>query len=85
MFIANIYITLKEGVFDPQGTIIKHSLETLGFKEVSEVRMGKFVRLRLNHQNKEEAKKEVEQICKKVLTNPVIETYRFEIIDSLTF
>jgi phosphoribosylformylglycinamidine synthase len=76
---AKIVITLKPGLLDAQGKTIKRALETLGFKGVREVRMGKFVELTLNHGSASSAKREVERMCKKLLANPVIETYHIEL------
>lgn len=79
MFKAEIYISLKKTVADPQGLTIKHALDALNFKEVEEVRFGKLVRIKLNIADKKEAEKRVDEMCKKLLANPVIEEYSFEI------
>ena len=79
--IAKIYITLKNGVLDPQGKAVKHSLETLGFKEVAEVRVGKYIELKLGNIVREEAERHVKDMCEKLLANTVIESYRFEIME----
>jgi len=71
----------KRTVLDPQGKTIYHALSGLGFAQVRDVRQGKFFVLDLDGGSREEAQKEVERISKEVLTNPVIEEYRFEIID----
>ncbi|MBI4003630.1 MAG: phosphoribosylformylglycinamidine synthase subunit PurS [Candidatus Omnitrophica bacterium] len=76
---AKVYITLKPGLLDAQGKTIKSALETLGFKGVADVRMGKFVELTLNHGSASGAKRDVERMCKKLLANPVIETYRVDV------
>ena len=76
---AKIYVVLKPGLLDAQGKTIKSALETLGFKGVGEVRMGKFVELTLHHGSASAAKRDVERMCKKLLANPVIETYRVEV------
>lgn len=78
---ANIYITLKNGVLDPQGKAINKSLGHLGFDKVEKVRQGKFIELDLNYDNKEQAEKDIEKMCEKLLANTVIENYRFEIIE----
>lgn len=77
---AKIYVTLKSGVLDPQGKAVKHSLETLGFKEVNDVRIGKFIELQLEDSSKADAVARVKDMCEKLLANTVIESYRFEII-----
>lgn len=74
---AKIYVTLKTGVLDPQGKAVKHSLETLGFKEVEDVRIGKFIELRLSDSlSKKDAEAHVRDMCEKLLANTVIESYQ---------
>lgn len=82
MLEAEVYITLKKTVADPQGLTIKHALESLGYaREIKEVRMGKLVTIKLNLNDPEAAREKVEQMCKKLLANPIIEEYRFTIRD----
>jgi len=76
---AKVYVTLKKGVLDPQGETVRGALETLGFTGVKDVRVGKFMVVTLNGVTREEASRRVEQMCKKLLANPVIEDYRFEL------
>ncbi|BAF69985.1 phosphoribosylformylglycinamidine synthase subunit PurS [Nitratiruptor sp. SB155-2] len=77
--IVNIY--LKEGVLDPQGKAVHHALQQLGFRNVEDVRVGKQIVLQLSGtMSEEEAKKEVEQMCEKLLANTVIEDYDIEIV-----
>ena len=76
---AYIYITLKKTVVDPQGLVIKHALESLGFSGIGGVRCGKIITLQLNLKSKAKAKKEIQAMCKKLLTNPIIEDYRLQI------
>lgn len=73
---ARIYITLKNGVLDPQGRAIHHSLESLGFSGVQDVRQGKYLELDLAAGTSKET---VEEMCKKLLANTVIENYRIEL------
>jgi phosphoribosylformylglycinamidine synthase subunit PurS len=70
----------KEGVLDPQGKAIAHALGTLGFAGVGEVRQGKVIELELRAASESEARAELEQMCKKLLANTVIESYRVEIV-----
>ncbi|MGA1795999.1 MAG: phosphoribosylformylglycinamidine synthase subunit PurS [bacterium] len=77
--IARIYITLKPGVLDPQGKTIHHALGSLGYDEVEGVRLGKYVVMHLKDENPGQARKRIEEMCRKLLANPVIEEYRFEI------
>lgn len=79
MFVAKVYITLKPTVNDPQGLTIKGGLEVLGFSSVRKVRAGKYLEIWLNEESKERARQQVEDMCRKLLANPVIENYRFEL------
>ncbi len=81
---ARVYITLKPGVLDPQGEAVKKSLHVLGYEEVEEVRMGKFIELGLQSRDKSAAKREVEELSHKLLANPVIEDYRVEVLEDET-
>jgi phosphoribosylformylglycinamidine synthase PurS subunit len=77
---AHVWVMPKRTVLDPQGKTIHHALTGLGYAQVKEVRQGKFFVLDLDGVTHEEAQKQVEKISKEVLTNPVIEEYRFEIV-----
>jgi phosphoribosylformylglycinamidine synthase len=77
---AKVYITLKPGVLDPQGKAIQSSLKTLGFPDVSSVRLGKYLEVALTESDPAKAKLELEGMCKKLLANTVIEDYRFELV-----
>ena len=79
MFVAKVYVTLKPTVNDPQGLTIKGGLEVLGFSSVRKVRAGKYLEIWLNEESKERARQQVEDMCRKLLANPVIENYRFEL------
>jgi phosphoribosylformylglycinamidine synthase len=78
-YLARIDITLKPAVNDPQGNTIRDALHTLGFKEVGSVRAGKYMEIRLETSDKSKAKQQVTEMCKKLLANPVIEDFSFEI------
>ena len=77
--IARIVVTPKPVVNDPQGLTVRQGLATLGFREVSEVRIGKYIEVNLEAGNEHEARTRVEAMCKQLLANHVIEDYRFEI------
>ena len=79
MFLARVYVTLKPTVNDPQGLTIKGALHSLGFAEVDSVRAGKYMEVRLEAKDKKTAEKQVNEMSDKLLANPVIEEYRFEI------
>ena len=77
---ARVTITLKPGLLDAQGKTIKSALEALGFKGVGGVRMGKYVEIELNGSRRiASARKDVERMCRKLLANPVVETYRIDL------
>jgi phosphoribosylformylglycinamidine synthase len=76
---VKIFISLKSGVLDPQGKAIERSLHTLGYNEVREVRAGKYIELELEAPSRDAAEVRIREICDKLLANPVIEDYRFEI------
>ena len=79
MFLARIYVTPRSTVNDPQGLTIKGSLQELGFGSVEGVRMGKYLEVRLDAESEENAASQVNGMCDKLLANPVIEEYRFEL------
>jgi phosphoribosylformylglycinamidine synthase len=69
----------KPLVNDPQGITVKQGLATLGFREVSDVRIGKYIEVRLDAASEHEARQQVEAMCRQLLANHVIEDFRFEI------
>jgi len=77
--LAKIYITLKKDVLDPQGSVIANSLKSLGFNNVEDVRQGKFIEIKLNNKDKDDARKKLGEMCEKLLANLVIEDYKIEI------
>jgi phosphoribosylformylglycinamidine synthase len=78
-YLARVDITLKPAVNDPQGNTIRDALHSLGFSDVGTVRAGKYMEIRLDAADKARAEEAVTEMCKKLLANPVIEDYRFEI------
>ena len=68
-------VTLKKDVLDPQGKVVSQTLKNMGYKSVINVRQGKYFEIELNEADKEKAKKIVEEISKKLLTNIIIEDY----------
>jgi phosphoribosylformylglycinamidine synthase PurS subunit len=78
MYLAKVYITLKPTVNDPQGLTIKGALHNLGFTSVEDVRAGKYIEVRIKENNLSKAKEQVNEMCRKLLANPVIEKYSFE-------
>ncbi len=78
---AHVWVMPKPTVLDPQGQTIQHALASLGYDKVQDVRQGKFFVIQLGGLSREEARGQVERIAREVLTNPVIEEFRFEILD----
>ena len=78
---ALIYITPKEGILDPQGLTVEKALQNLGMKEVAGVRFGKYIELDLPGTSKKEAKKLTQDACNRLLANPHIESFRFELTE----
>src|SRR5271155_1134699 len=76
---AKIIVMPKRTVLDPQGKTVKHALESMDFKGIKDVRVGKFMEIELEDGNKAELQKKIDEACHKLLSNPVIEEYTFEI------
>jgi phosphoribosylformylglycinamidine synthase len=77
---GRVFVFLKEGVFDPQGNTVALSLKQLGFKRVKDVRIGKVIDVELESASKDEAKAELHKMCEKLLANPVIESFKYEVM-----
>ena len=77
--VAKIDVVLKRGLLDAQGKTVKSALESLGFKGIKGVRIGKHIEIELSGRNAASAKKDLERMCQKLLANPVVETYRIEL------
>lgn len=79
MYLARVYVTLKTAVNDPQGLTIKGALHNLGFTTVQDVRAGKYMEVKLEENDAQKARQLVDEMCRKLLANPVIENYRFDL------
>lgn len=77
---ARVYVTLKPSVFDPQGRVVADALTALGYADVKDVRQGKFFEVELEDRDETEARARVTEMADKLLANPVIETYRVEML-----
>lgn len=77
---ARVFVTLKPSVFDPQGATIAEALHSLGYDAVRDVRQGKYFELELNVSSADEAKTLADEIADRLLANPVIESYRIELV-----
>ena len=76
---VKIFVSLKNGVLDPQGKAIERSLHSLGYNEAHDVRVGKYLELEVNAASRADAEIRIREMCDKLLANTVIEDYRFEI------
>ncbi len=82
-FLARVEVTLKPAVNDPQGNTVKGALASLGFDSVEDVRVGKYMELRLTAADVAEAERRVDEMCRRLLANPVIEEYRYAVEERL--
>ncbi|NNU85007.1 phosphoribosylformylglycinamidine synthase subunit PurS [Geobacillus sp. BMUD] len=82
MYKVKVYVTLRESVLDPQGTAVKGALHSLSYTEVKDVRIGKFMELVIEKSDRD-LDEMVREMCEKLLSNPVIEDYRYEIEEAV--
>lgn len=82
MYKVKVYVTLRESVLDPQGTAVKNSLQSLDYKEIADVRIGKYMELIVEKSDRN-VEDVVKEVCDRLLANPVIEDYRYEIEESV--
>lgn len=76
---VRVFVTPRKGILDPQGRAVESSLQSLGFKKVSGVKVGKYITLEIDARSAAEARDEAKKMCEALLANPVIEDYRFEV------
>ncbi|MBO2945685.1 phosphoribosylformylglycinamidine synthase subunit PurS [Paenibacillus sp. F411] len=79
MLKAKVYVTIKQSVLDPQGVAVQGALHSMGFQEVESLRIGKYMEVELNTDDREEAEARLKVMCEKLLANTVVENYRFEL------
>jgi len=77
LILAKIFVTLKQGVLDPQGEAVGQGLQAMGYEGVTSVRVGKYLEVQLDTDDKDTAAQQVEEMCRRLLANPVIEQYRY--------
>ncbi|WP_213975184.1 phosphoribosylformylglycinamidine synthase subunit PurS [Tepidanaerobacter acetatoxydans] len=82
MFLARVFTFPKTGVLDPQGSAIKATISNIGFKDVQDIQTGKYYEVRINACDAAKAKEIMKELCEKVLVNPVVEDYKFEIMEA---
>jgi phosphoribosylformylglycinamidine synthase subunit PurS len=83
MYKVKVFVTLRESVLDPQGTAVKNSLQSLNYREVADVRIGKYMELSIEKSDRD-INEVVNEICNSLLANPVIEDYRYEVEESVS-
>jgi phosphoribosylformylglycinamidine synthase len=83
MYKVKVYVTLKESVLDPQGAAVKNSLNSLNYKEIADVRIGKYMELIVDKSDRN-IDEVINEVCDKLLANPVIENYRYEVEEVVT-
>ena len=76
---VRVFVTPRKGILDPQGRAVESSLQSLGFENVSGVKVGKYITLDIEARTASEARDEAKKMCEQLLANPVIEDYRFEV------
>jgi len=79
LFLAKVFVTLKPTVNDPPGLTVMGSLKILGFDSVESVRLGKYLEVKINESDRSKAETQVTEMCRKLLANPVIEEFRYEL------
>jgi len=80
-WLARVFVTPKQGILDPQGKAIQQSLHALGYPEVGDVRLGKFVEMHVADVSRDSVESRIREMCERLLANRVIEDYRFELIE----
>lgn len=78
---ARVYVTLRPSVLDPAGTAVQAGLSHMGYDNVEQVRIGKYVEVKLKAENEAVAREQLDRICDQLLANPVIENYCFELTE----
>ena len=78
---ARVFVRLKRGILDPQGTAVKRALEGLGYREVRELRVGKVLELELEGSDLGQTRSRLEEMCRRLLANPVTEEFTVEIVE----
>ena len=82
MYKATVNVTLKKSVLDPQGKTVLHALNTLGFAEAQDLRVGKYFEIKLATKERKQAEEKLKAMCDQLLTNPVIEDYTYELLEA---
>ncbi len=80
MYIAKVHVTLRKSILDPQGKAVEHAVSTLGVAGVQDVRIGKYVEFRVDRPTEQEVRSAAEEVCRKLLANPVMEDFSLEVV-----
>ncbi len=80
-YLAKIFVTLRPSVLDPAGVAVQSSLKQLGYDNVDRVRIGKYIEVTITEPDEAKARQNLDRICDQMLANPVIENYRFDLIE----
>jgi phosphoribosylformylglycinamidine synthase len=80
-YLAKIFVTLRPSVLDPAGVAVQSGLQQMGYDNVENVRIGKYIELTITSSEESKARQDMERICDQMLANPVIENYRFDLIE----
>lgn len=78
-YLSKIRVTLRPSILDPQGKAVEHAIATLGVASIRDVRMGKYIELKVEGKTEAEARQKTEEVCRKLLANPVMEDYAIEL------
>lgn len=79
MLKAKVYVTIKQSVLDPQGVAVQGALHSMGFREVESLRIGKYMEIELDTNDRQAAEQNLKTMCEKLLANTVVEDYRYEL------
>ncbi|MCC5607380.1 phosphoribosylformylglycinamidine synthase subunit PurS [Nostoc sp. CHAB 5834] len=80
-YLAKIFVTLRPSVLDPAGVAVQSGLKQMGYENVEQVRIGKYIELTITSSDEKKARQDLDRICDQMLANPVIENYRFDLIE----
>lgn len=80
MFKVSVYVTPKQGVADPQGAVVERAMPALGHSTAGNIRIGRYITLNVEGTDIEKAKADVDDMCRRLLANPIIEDYRFDVV-----
>ena len=78
---VKVYVTPKKGILDPQGKTVESALHTLGYKDIANIHIGKYIEFEMTGDRRPATDRQIEEMCKKLLANPVIEDFRYEVIE----